>query len=119
MGVFNPSYNIVQQEICTKENIHNFHILLAVREYFLADLLVFTWKHKNLSFVNIANKLAVPKPWMFSFAQISRYTVTPVAGTQHIQTSKTKQFEKSGHVMDYGNPYHVDKYHIVGYFRGT
>ena len=33
--------NTVQREICAEENIHDFHILLTIREHFLADLLVF------------------------------------------------------------------------------
>ena len=42
--VHNNKYTLkstVQREICTKENIRGFHVLLAIRELFLTDVLVF------------------------------------------------------------------------------
>ena len=58
-----------------------FCILLAIRKYFLADLLVLAWKQIKTLIIRqyfLANWLPLLKLRMFSFAQISSYTVTRI-----------------------------------------
>ena len=47
-------------EIRAKENIRDFHVLLAIHKYFLANLLFFAWNRlKLLSFANIFSLISL------------------------------------------------------------